>query len=157
IPILSVKYTINYGAEEVDGYQLRARDFYLPYLRLLEGGSPRSLSGQRPAEVSISEGEGQLALNALRRVVHVPGFPLAREARSAFRKRACDLDPNASAPTAPVLFVDPPGAAEVSATLKVLTDALLARKRVHFEYHGIYRGQPTRRTVALYGLLFQHG
>jgi len=157
IPIISVKYTINYGAEEVDGYQLRARDFYLPYLRLLEAGSPHSTSVHRTAQVSISDAEGQLALSALRRVVHVPGFPLAREARSAFRKLAFDLDPNAFAPTAPVLFVDQPGAAEVSATLKVLTDALLARKRVHFEYHGIYRGEPTQRAVALYGLLFQHG
>jgi len=157
IPIQSVKYNINFGIDQVDGYQLLARDFYLPYLKLLSQGIPQRRGANRPAEVAISEEEGKLALDALRRVVHVPGFPLAAEARSAFRKLAFDLDPQAFAPTSQVLFVDRPGAAEIAATLRLLTDALLARKRVRFEYHGMYRGHVTQRDVAIYGLLFQHG
>lgn len=157
IPIQSVKYTINFGLEEVDGYQLVARDFYLPYLKLLERENPQPSGKRRGPDVVISEAEASVALDALRRVVHLPGFPLAREARSAFRKLAFDLDPQAFAPSSPVLFIDRPGAAETSATLRLLTDALLNRKRVRFEYRGLYRGQATQRDVAIYGLLFQHG
>jgi proteasome accessory factor B len=41
--------------------------------------------------------------------------------------------------------------------LRVLSDALLAHKRVTFRYHGIYRGEETMREVEPYGLLFQEG
>jgi predicted DNA-binding transcriptional regulator YafY len=47
IPLETVTYTINYGAEEVQGYRIAKKDFYLPYLRLLEqeGGA---LPGRPP-------------------------------------------------------------------------------------------------------------
>ncbi|MDX1675888.1 MAG: hypothetical protein R3314_13930, partial [Longimicrobiales bacterium] len=36
VPINSVDYSIDYGAEKSTGYRLAARDFYLPYLRVLQ-------------------------------------------------------------------------------------------------------------------------
>ncbi|HSH46426.1 MAG TPA: hypothetical protein VK966_11335, partial [Longimicrobiales bacterium] len=39
IPLETVPYTIDYGAEEVLGYQLATKDFYLPYLRLVGEGT----------------------------------------------------------------------------------------------------------------------
>src|SRR5512140_1280921 len=64
IPIQSVKYTINFGLEEVDGYQLVARDFYLPYLKLLEREHPQPRGKRRGPDVVISEAEATVALGA---------------------------------------------------------------------------------------------
>lgn len=160
IPIRTVKYHINYGGEEVEGYQVERRDFYLPYLRLVAGMAEPELHGYsraQPATVELPTGDAPLALEALRRVSEIPSFPLAAEARSAFRKLAFDLDPAAFRAGAPVLFIERPGAAELAARVRTLSRALLARKRVRFRYHGIYRGQATARDVAPYGLLFQQG
>lgn len=159
IPIRTVQYSTPEQPDVFEGYIIERRDFYLPYLELVKqtSGTPRYSDRHRPAHVEISEADAPLALDALRRVAEVPGFPLAREARSAFRKLAFDLDPAAFTSHTPVLFMDPPGTAELTARLRMLSDALLARKRVRFEYHGIYRGAPTSRDVAAYGLLFQHG
>ncbi|MFC1660798.1 helix-turn-helix transcriptional regulator [Gemmatimonadota bacterium] len=47
IPLETVTYTINYGAEEVQGYRITKKDFYLPYLRLL-GEEPGEVAGRPP-------------------------------------------------------------------------------------------------------------
>lgn len=160
IPIRTVKYAINYGIDEIEGYQLDRRDFYLPYLRLVEELSPtppRGYASVRAATVELPAADAPYALEALRRVGDIPSFPLAREARSAFRKLAFDIDPDAFRADSPVLFMEKPGAAELAGRLRVLSDALLARKRVRFRYRGIYRDEVTERDVAPYGLLFQQG
>lgn len=156
IPLDTVAYSIQYGSETAEGYRIRREDFYLPYLRLLEEAEP---AAPAPPErgvgaVEVREEEVRLALDALSRVSDLPGFPLADEARSAFRKLAFDL-PAERLSTAPVLYADRPGAAEVLETMRVLSDALLARKRVRFRYHGIHRGEATEREVAPYGLFFR--
>jgi proteasome accessory factor B len=160
IPIRTVPYYTADDPEKLEGYILEARDFYLPYLKLVQevsGTAPYS-DRMRPGAVEITETDAPLALEALRRVSEVPGFPLVREARSAFRKLAFDIDPSQYAPReSPVLFVDRPGAAELTSLLRVLSDALLSRKRVRFSYDGMYRGEQTLRDVAGYGLMFQHG
>jgi predicted DNA-binding transcriptional regulator YafY len=159
IPIRTLKYSTPHESDSLEGYIIDRRDFYLPYLRLVNqlSGTVPYRERARPATVEITETEAPLALDALRRITGVPGFPFAREARSAFRKLAFDLDPNAFADDAPVLFVDRPGEAEQAERLRRITDALLARKRIAFDYYGIYRDEKTRRDVAAYGLLFQHG
>ncbi len=53
-----------------------------------------------------------------------------------------------------MLRVDPPGTGEQLERLRVLSEALLARKRVQFIYHGIHRGETTERDVAPYGIFF---
>jgi proteasome accessory factor BC len=159
IPIRTVRYSTPDAPDVQEGYIIERRDFYLPYLKLVQQVSGRTqyTNRQRPDTVEISEADAPLALDALRRVASVPAFPLAREARSAFRKLAFDLDPHAFDSDGPVLFIDPPGSIGLTDRLRVLSDALLARKRVTFLYHGIYRGESTQREVAGYGLLFQHG
>jgi proteasome accessory factor B len=159
IPIRTVKYETLGQPGVQEAYVLDRRDFYLPYLKLVQQVSGRREYADRgrEANVEITHDDAPLSLEALQRVADVPGFPFAREARSAFRKLAFDLDPDTFATGSRVLFVDRPGAAELSDRLRVLSDALLARKRVTFRYHGIYRGEETSRDVACYGLLFQHG
>jgi predicted DNA-binding transcriptional regulator YafY len=180
IPIQTVRYSINFGTEQAEGYRIDRRDFYLPYLHLVSRANTaqqaaaerarlvererarRRLPGPAsprmpPAELSLTPEEARLSLEALRRVASIPAFPLAREARSAFRKLAFDLDPAAFAGGPPVLFVDRPGADELRERLRVLSDAVVSRKRVRFRYHGIYRDEETSRDVAIYALLFHHG
>ncbi|NJD08980.1 MAG: WYL domain-containing protein [Gemmatimonadetes bacterium] len=159
IPIQTVRYTTELGSDEIEGYRIDRRDFYLPYLRLVErySGTARYESRARVADVEITRADAPLALEALRRARDLPAFPLAAEARSAYRKLAFDLDPEAHAPEARVLYLERPGSAALLARLRTLSDALLTRKRVSFRYHGIYRGQETGRDVAPYGLLFQGG
>lgn len=158
IPIRTMKYSTLHEAD-LEGYTIAHRDFYLPYLKLVQrlSGSKSYPEPARPATVEITETDAPLALHALRRIDDVPGFPLSREVRSAFRKLAFDLDPRAFAGHAPVLFVDRPGESELTDRLRRISDALLARKRIRFNYHGIYRNEQTQRDVAAYGLLFQHG
>ena len=159
IPIRTVTYNRADQPDVQEGYVIERRDFYLPYLKLVSeaSGTAAYPARSRIADVEVTEAEAPLALSALRRVSEVPGFPLAREARSAFRKLAFDLDPHAFESRSEVLFMEPPGSPELAAHLRTLSDALLAHKRVTFEYHGIYRGEQTSRTVDAYGLLFQHG
>lgn len=154
IPIESVTYSMNYGAEEVKGYRLIAKDFYLPYLKLVGEAAPTPTSAHSTVEVSHEH--AQEALDALRLAEQLPAFPLKTEARSAFRKLSFDLDP-AAFREAPVLFSEAPGEAELRTVLDVLTDAILARKRVKFRYAGITRDAATDRDVAPYSLMFQLG
>jgi proteasome accessory factor B len=158
IPIESVTYQINYGAEQAEGYALKRRDFYLPYLKLVTGGAQAATPKEPYAlpEIQLSEGDADLALGALREVAALPAFPFAREARSAFRKLAFDLDPEALNEDR-VIYVERPGTEEVLALVRPLSDALLARKTIRFRYHGIHRGEDTQREVRPYGLFFQHG
>lgn len=149
-----------YDGQQTEGYLLDKKDFYLPYLRLLNDGEEPAAHYQdraRPTLVELRDSDAPLALNALRRVAQLPAFPFAAAAKSAFRKLAFDLDPQVFATGTPVLFLEQPGAAELRERVQVLADALLARKRVAFRYRGIYRGDVTERVVDSYGMLFQHG
>jgi proteasome accessory factor B len=153
IPLETVSYTINFGAEQVEGYLLRERDFYLPYLRIVEEAAPEA-TGR--GEVALAGEELATAADALHTVASIPAFPLADDARSALRKLTFDLAPEAR--TEPAIRVEP------SATepprpdeVRLLTEALLARKRVRFRYAGIRRGTATDREVEPYGIFFQHG
>ncbi len=155
------------GGESSFGYQLSAKDFYLPYLRLVaageEGGeapvsaarAPSGVSGlSRPLDLDLDD--ARAALDALHRIAALPSSPLAREARSALSKLTFDLEP-AKLAEPPVVYAEGRGAEGVRASLEVLMDALRRRARVRFRYHGIARGEPTQRDVAPYGLLYQHG
>ena len=197
IPIETVSYEIR-GAmsEETSGYRLARRDFYLPYLKVVQGevpetkvdpvveeeyrrrGTPRDRAKGDPArirEVAIAANDAEDAIQALRDVSELPAFPYAREARSALRKLGFDLHAFAAtgrasgasddapgtpaAPTAalaPSYFPADASTAAVADRLRTLADALFARKKVAFTYHGIGRGEATAREVRPYGLLFQH-
>jgi predicted DNA-binding transcriptional regulator YafY len=168
VPMETVQYSIEHGAEQAIGYRLAARDFYLPYLRIVsraggEGGEGGEGAGGRAAgatarsrTLELEPTQAALAADALRRVAELPASPFPREARSALAKLAFDLDLDALG-TSPVLFADGHTTGGVRETLRLLTDAVRHRKRVRFRYHGIHRGQPTDRDVAPHGLLYNHG
>lgn len=156
IPIDTVRYEINYGLEIIEGYRIARKDFYLPYLRLLsEGDAPRPAppAASLAPTFDIAPTEAAPAFDALRRVAEMPDFPFPDDARSALRKLAFDIDAD-HFDAAPVVWVDRPGVQAVLGTLRLLSDALLARKRVEFQYAGIERGTTTDRDVAPYGLFY---
>lgn len=160
IPLRHVQFSVNFSADQIDGYLIENRDFYLPYLKLV--ASATEMAERRPdrndiATVGLQAEDASLLLEGLRRVADVPSSPFAAEARSAFRKVAFDLDPDAFAPDSPVLFVESPRSTELVHVLRELSEALLTRKQVTFRYHGIYRNEETSREVRPYGLLFQEG
>lgn len=159
IAIETVEYLINYGLQTIEGYRLTRRAYYLPELRLGGATGDRTSTWtdkNRVQGVELSEDEARSALDALRRLMELPASPFAREARSALVKLAFDIDPDRFEP-APVLYVEPPGTADLLTRLGQLSDAVIARKRVSFLYNGIYRGEATMRQVDPYGLFFQYG
>lgn len=161
IPIETIDYRINYGRESIRGYRLAAEDFYLPYLELVSGEtSAEASSSPAAASFTVREEEARAALDALHRVAGMPGSPLRREARSAIRKLTFDLGDRLGiepGDEAPVDYLAPPGSEDLREGVRLLSDALVRRKRVAFRYRGIRRGgDPTDRRVHPYGLLFQH-
>jgi proteasome accessory factor B len=171
IPIETVTYHINYGLEESHGYRLARTDFHLPYLRIVqeaaqstaEPGAEGTRPGPHgrgsppaPGEFAITEDEIGAALEGLREVAALPAFPLAGDARSAFRKLAFDLDPEALGEPS-VVYVEDAEASATAGALKVLSDALRQRKRVRFRYRSMGRDEEAERSAHPYGLLFQHG
>ena len=175
IPIETVPYTVGALAEEMEGYRIRRRDFYLPYLKLLEEEREDEEGRGKAVADAVKEGKkpypggpashadtleipreaASSAVQGLRNLADLPAFPLAGAARSALRKITFDLDPEAFG-DAPVLFAVPEETARAREHLERLSDALMRRKVVTFTYHGIHRGRDTRRRVRPFGLLFQH-
>jgi proteasome accessory factor B len=159
VPIETVRYAISFGNEELEGYRIIRQDIYLPYLKILAaepgaGAPPHPRPYPALPEVELRAEEASLAIEALRLMEGVPAFPFAAEARSGLRKLAFDL-PTEALQGPSVLWVERPGTRELLERLRLLSDALLARKIVRFTYDGIHRGVTTEREVAAYGLFFQ--
>jgi len=148
-----------------------------------EAGERNEAGGAAPASrptlppgtdtVEVKREEATRALRGLQTLADLPAFPLAAAARSAFRKLTFDLDPQLATlrerdearwpgpdsetrRPSRILFAIPPETAKAKAHLDLLSPALLARKRVTFQYHGMGRDQVSQRRVHPWGLLFQH-
>jgi predicted DNA-binding transcriptional regulator YafY len=143
-------------------YQLRAKEFYLPYLAIVaERGIQQPTRVDRYGYHSLDQlafdaDELQAIVEGARRVAQVGDPVLAAEARSAVRKLAFDLPLGATdAPEEDVLV--PPRQRADPGTLVSLGDALFRRKRVDFAYHTMGTPAPGTRTVEPYGLFFVSG
>lgn len=144
-------------ADEQTGYRLTARDFYLPYLTILQEGRPAPGQGRVP----LTAGQVELELDDALRVAEsvsmlraLPDFPMAAEADAAYRKLTFDLGPAWSRP-APAPLVARADPEEVSERTERITRAMEAGKEIRFRYTGAYRNQVTERRVHPYGLLFK--
>ena len=151
--------TVTNEEGEVAGYQIRAQNFYLPYLYLAAGehaGSarPRRLNKygyQSLNQLTFEPDELTLVGEAARRAQKLGDPVLAADAASALRKFAFDLPVDSASPSDPHLVirdhVD-------ERTLDLLNDALLRRKRVNFRYRGMTRDGESARDAEPYGLFF---
>lgn len=129
-----------------------------PWARVLADAPTDRPRGRRTVAThfELTEDEAGAALEGLGEVASIPAFPMADEARPAFRKLAFDLDPALLHPSSLVVVRDPE-VVSTADTVKLLSDALLACKRVTFRYRSMERDEEEERTVRPYGLLFQHG
>jgi proteasome accessory factor B len=141
-----------------DGYQLLAREFYLPYLSLMVNGrpsKPRRLDKYGYAALptlSFEPDELEAVAHAAARVRELGDPLLAEHAESAVRKLAVDLPLDATSPgDTRVLPARAQGDAEV---FGALSDALQDRKRVAFVYRSIGADVSGPRTVEPFGLFF---
>lgn len=153
IPIETITFTVD--AEAAEGYRLSRRDFYLPYLELLDRAREGTVREKPGVDHYMLAAEDLVdAHDGLWRIAAIPAMPLAREARHALRKIAFDL-PLERGHTD--LWLEHPDADQIRERLVALADAIARRKRARFRYHGIYRGEATDRDVAGYGLLSLRG
>ena len=156
--------------EEEPGYRLRRRDFYLPYLTLLDaagarrGVRPDAAPGYRALRTLAFEPDELAAVaDAVRRVRALGDPALAAHADAALRKLAFDLPLDAARGVdggdgrdAAGHVVAARGPAD-PATLETLGAALLARRVVRFRYRAMERDETTDREVEPWGLFFLQG
>lgn len=143
---------------EAEGYRLRARDFYLPYLTLMAEGrpaKPRKLTkygyGSLPTLV-LEPDELDAVVHAATRVRGLGDPLLADHADSALRKLAVDLPVDDAAPDGTHVV---PGRPRADAPVfTALGAALENRKRVTFDYRSMGTDVTSRRTVEPFGLFF---
>ncbi len=133
------------------GYQLRRRDFYLPYITVLEEGREQPLAprvtgdGYRDLPTLAFEPDELRAIYDVGpRLLSLRVASLLDDARSALRKLGAS-----PAPPPP----DQATAAELTAAFDLLNDALARRKQVTFTYHSLSSGSDGQRTALPYGLV----
>ena len=143
---------------EVPGYQLRVRDFYLPYLALRSDGEtrlPRKTDkyGYTSLPVLTFDADELSAIAEAAARLRELGDPvLAEHAESAMRKLACDLPVDTAAH--PDARLAPAQARAAPELFVAAGDALARRKRLTFSYHTMGSGTTAARTVEPFGLFF---
>ena len=153
--------TVTNEAGEVTGYRLAPKDFYLPYLSVLQDGQPTTparvdRNGYRALTLLTFEpAELAAIVDAATRVAALGDPVLSGHVESAMRKLACDLPVDAvRAHAAPVIFAGRPSLVPDPAAFDRLGDALERRKRVTFDYLSMGAGTVSRREAEPFGLFF---
>jgi proteasome accessory factor B len=158
IPIMSVVSADG----EMHGYKLAPTDFYLPYLALLsEHGTtkPKRVDrwGYRALQTLAFEPDELAAVaDAAARVAQLGDPLLAADADAAMRKLAFDLPVDGARTDRSVHVVDS-GDRIDAGRFDSLSDALLRRKTVRFDYHAMGSDSHAKRCVEPYGLFFLSG
>ena len=145
---------------DVDHYRLERQAFYLPYLQSLEADAPpprrvsrdfyRALTSQ-PVEPAAIE----LVRAAAARARAVGDPVLAEQVDGAMHKLAIDV-PTLRAEVADGVAL-PPRTVIDAETIAAITDALVARRRLSFDYESIADGTRSARTVHPYALVQLQG
>jgi proteasome accessory factor B len=144
----------------VDRYQLKAKDFYLPYLSVVDSHgvatTPRRPSGygyQGLPALAFLPDELELVVRAARRVQQLGDSHLAKEAAAALRKLAFDVAISTDAQDD--IVAEPRG--DDPDVLDALDAAVRRRKTTTFDYRSMERDVTARRTVEPLGLVFMSG
>jgi predicted DNA-binding transcriptional regulator YafY len=152
--------TITDEANEVVGYRLPPRDFYMPYLSLVLDGrqtEPKRVDrdGYRALErLAFEADELRAVVEAGARVRQLGDPTLADHAASALRKLAVDLPLDSGlVREAPEERIAAP-AQTPAEIFDLLSDALERRKWVEFDYDSMSSARLTRRQAAPLGLFF---
>jgi proteasome accessory factor B len=159
IPLAFEQIASETGGDRWTGYFLRTGDFFLPWLKVVEGArEPRAHPSARSAgTLEVAPEHLRDAAEALARVAALPASPLADDARRAYAKLVFGLDTSQVLEGSPVQVLPPPDGADSSAVLATLSDALIERRGVRIRYRGIHRDEATERRVDPYGLIVLGG
>ncbi|HYW33446.1 MAG TPA: WYL domain-containing protein, partial [Gemmatimonas sp.] len=160
VPIESVP---DANGNEEGAYQLKTRDFYLPYLSFMSRDGVRTdpphvdRHGYRAlATLTLDHDELAAVVHAAAAARGLGDPMVASAVDGALRKLAVDLPVDAVGDAAgPQLVL--PRSRPSNKTFEVLSDALHRGKRVGFDYHALSTNAGERRDVEPYGLFFQHG
>src|SRR6266576_2829457 len=147
---LKEKIVANHADQEVEAYQLKPRDFYLPYLK------SQGRTAAHPYflhEIAVTNNELPILRRAAERIAGLTDTPLGDAARSAIRKLSFDLPelnvgPEERAFTAP---------AEIEAQFATLRQAVESRRAVRCRYYTIRRDAEAERVIEPYGLMLSWG
>ena len=120
---LKEKILANHSDQEVEAYQLKPRDFYLPYLRAPGRGTTHPYFLH---EVALAPDDLPILRRAAERIAALTDTPLGTAARSAIRKLAFDL-PELSVGAEERAFTAP---AEIESQFGILRQAVEERKSV---------------------------
>ncbi len=153
--------TVINADDEVVGYKLSTKNFYLPYILLTQQGKkptkPRRSDRygyQALASLAFEPAELEAIASAASRVANL-GDPILRgNAESAMRKLSFDLPVGSAAAASDPTTLLAARAQPSPEVLEGLNDALLRRKQVSFTYYSIGSGETTKRTAEPYGLFF---
>ena len=145
---------------EVRGYRLRTRDFYMPYLAVVDAErrtEPERVDrdGFRSLELlSFTSDELAAIADGARQVLYLDDDDLAGDVRSALRKLAVDLPMDGVEQASNSVSVVPARTHHDDTALDVLASAMERRKRVTFDYASVATGATARRTLEPLGLFF---
>ncbi len=147
---LKEKIVANHVDQEVEAYQLRPRDFYLPYIRV---------PGRPPAhtyflnEVALASNDLPILRRAAERIAALTDTPLGVAAQSAIRKLSFDL-PEMQVGAEERAFSAP---AEIETQFAILRQAVEQRRAVQCRYYSIRRDVEGVRVIEPYGLMLSWG
>ena len=154
---LKEKILANHSDQEVEAYQLKPRDFYLPYLSVVPPlRERRGGQGVRPYylnEVVIGLNDLPILRRAAERIAALTDTPLGTAARSAIRKLSFDL---------PELNVGPEergftASRDIESQFATLRQAVEQRRAVRCRYYSIRRDVEAERVIEPYGLMLSWG
>ena len=148
---LKEKVLANHAGQEVEAYQLKPRDFYLPYLTA--SGKKRWEPGYFLNEIALGSNDLPILRRAAERVAALTDTPLGAAARSAVRKIEFDI---------PELHVGPEekafnAAGDIEAQFSTLRAAVEQRQAVRCRYYSIRRDVEAERVIEPYGLMLSWG
>ena len=146
---------VEHTDQPVEGYLLRARDFYLPYIdvrtrRLRSAGRPYGLPS-----VTLEPEEVPVLRRAAERVARLGDTGLGRAAKSALRKLSFDrpeLDTQENERT-----LTPPVGPAFEREFATLLRSLRRRRAVTCHYYSIGRDATSSRTIEPYGMMLSWG
>lgn len=152
--------TVGEDGDEESSYRLRTTDFYLPYLSVVGGRGPTTPKrvdqyGYRAlTKLTFDSDELTAVAEAASRVRQLGDRALADDAESAMRKLAFDMPTDLGARGADDVIIAQPTAAASPEVLRVLSGALVARKRVTIDYASMSSKAASARDVEPFGLFF---
>jgi proteasome accessory factor B len=148
------KVSAEHTDQEVEGYVLKAKDFYLPYLELRTAAAPRTGPYFLPS-VRIEPDELSILRRAAERVAHLEGTSLGVAAQAVVRKLSFDL-PDVVLPSNERTLLEPTSSSFEKQFI-VVKQGLEEQRAVSCRYYAIGRDREEKRVIEPYGLMLTWG